>query len=352
MPLELPNLDDRTYDDLVQEALSMIPTYAPEWTNHNPSDPGITLIEMFAYLTEMLLYRQNRVTETNKLMFLKLLRGPNWEPKQDLQTEIKETITEVRDRYRAITRADFVELALEADSTIARAHCLPRRNLYSENPLGEPVDKPGHVSIIIIPVSGKQVMIFALSFLIKRGLYRLGLLLLQDYLIPYSPPQPNQDLIDRVKDYLEKRRLITTKIHVVAPRYLTISIRLTIHLNREAKEADIKEEIENALENFFCPLPNPDNSQQPGWQFGRNVYVSEIYQLLDELEGVNYAEKTDEQDEVFFPSANSNSINRQRLIRTEEEELSAIELKPEELVNLNIAASEINYHISPITTTN
>ena len=325
MTLELPNLDDRTYDDLVQEALSMIPTYAEKWTNHNPSDPGITLIEMFAYLTEMLLYRQNRVTEANKLMFVKLLRGPNWEQKQDLQTEIKDAITEVRDRYRAIIPADFVELALEADPTIARAYCLPRRNLSTENPLGEPIDKPGHVSIIIIPHSNND---------------------------ENSPPQPSQDLINTVKDYLEQRRLIMTKIHVVAPRYLTIGVRLKVHLNREAKEAVTKEEIENTLENFFRPLPDPDNPQQSGWQLGRNVYVSEIYQLLDELEGVDFVEKTNEQDtneqdEIFFPSANSNSINQQRLIRTEEGELSAIELKPEELINLDLASSEMEI-ISPL----
>src|SRR5690349_4133941 len=53
MPLPLPNLDDRSYTDLVEEARRLIPTYAPEWTNHNPSDPGIMLIELFAYLTEM-----------------------------------------------------------------------------------------------------------------------------------------------------------------------------------------------------------------------------------------------------------------------------------------------------------
>ena len=57
MPLNLPNLDDRDYNSLVQEALALIPAHAPEWTDHNPSDPGITLVELFAYLTEMLIYR-------------------------------------------------------------------------------------------------------------------------------------------------------------------------------------------------------------------------------------------------------------------------------------------------------
>ena len=80
MPLQLPNLDDRRYADLVEEARSLIPTFAPEWTNHNPSDPGITLIELFAFLSEMLIYRLNRVTARNVLSFLKLLNGTDWNP--------------------------------------------------------------------------------------------------------------------------------------------------------------------------------------------------------------------------------------------------------------------------------
>src|SRR5262245_55631829 len=98
MPLTLPNLDDRTYKDLVQEALASIQAHAPEWTNHNPSDPGITLVELFAYLTEMLIYRVDRVTDANRLAFLKLLRGPGWEPSptRSLVEEIREAVLELR----------------------------------------------------------------------------------------------------------------------------------------------------------------------------------------------------------------------------------------------------------------
>mgnify|MGYP000965497100 FL=1 len=80
MPLTLPNLDDRRYTDLVDEARALIPTHAPEWTNHNPSDPGIMLVELFAWLSEMLLYRLNRVTDENTRNFLRLLNGRGWQP--------------------------------------------------------------------------------------------------------------------------------------------------------------------------------------------------------------------------------------------------------------------------------
>jgi predicted phage baseplate assembly protein len=76
MALPLPRLDDRTYADLVEEARRLIPSFDPSWTDHNPSDPGITLIELFAWLTEMLLYRMDRVPEAHVRTFLKLLGGP------------------------------------------------------------------------------------------------------------------------------------------------------------------------------------------------------------------------------------------------------------------------------------
>jgi len=68
-----PNLDDRAWKDLVADARALIPTYAPQWTDHNPSDLGMTLIELFAFLVEGLTYRLNRVPEKNYIAFLNLL---------------------------------------------------------------------------------------------------------------------------------------------------------------------------------------------------------------------------------------------------------------------------------------
>lgn len=76
MPLTIPTLDDRKYQDLLDEALARIPVHTPEWTNFNKSDPGVTLIEVFAFLTENLLYRSNQIPERNRLKFLKLLGVP------------------------------------------------------------------------------------------------------------------------------------------------------------------------------------------------------------------------------------------------------------------------------------
>ena len=74
MPLPVPNLDDLRFQrDLVDEARRRIVHYCPEWTEYNLSDPGITLIELFAWMTELIVYRLNRVPDKNYVEFLNLL---------------------------------------------------------------------------------------------------------------------------------------------------------------------------------------------------------------------------------------------------------------------------------------
>ena len=76
MPLEDVTLDERKYQDLLNEALARIPVHNPEWTNFNKSDPGVTLLEIFAFLTESLLYRANQIPDRNRRKFLSLVGVP------------------------------------------------------------------------------------------------------------------------------------------------------------------------------------------------------------------------------------------------------------------------------------
>jgi hypothetical protein len=77
MPLVIPKIDSRTYDQWLNEALRRIPVHNPEWTNFNDSDPGVTLLQLFAFMTENLLYRSNLIPERNRMKFLKLLDIPS-----------------------------------------------------------------------------------------------------------------------------------------------------------------------------------------------------------------------------------------------------------------------------------
>src|SRR5437667_4703841 len=96
MPLEtlIPQLDDRRFDDLMAEVRTRIARYTPEWkpdatvwTDVNDSDPGVTMVQVFAWLTELLTYRMNQVPALNYLKFLQLL-GIELTPAQPAQAEI------------------------------------------------------------------------------------------------------------------------------------------------------------------------------------------------------------------------------------------------------------------------
>lgn len=73
MVLSLPNLDDLRWVDLVEEGRALIPFHAPEWTDHNIHDPGITTMELFAWIAEMDIYQLNRISEESKRKFLALI---------------------------------------------------------------------------------------------------------------------------------------------------------------------------------------------------------------------------------------------------------------------------------------
>jgi uncharacterized phage protein gp47/JayE len=87
MPLIAPNLDDRQFADLVAEAKTLIPRYVPEWTNFNETDPGIALTELFAWMSELIIYRLNQVPNLNYIKFLQLI-GIELEAAQPAQAQL------------------------------------------------------------------------------------------------------------------------------------------------------------------------------------------------------------------------------------------------------------------------
>ena len=92
MPFPQIQLDDRTFEALVAEAKRRIPVYTPEWTDLNETDPGITLVQLFAWLEEMILWRLNRVPEKNFIEFLKLI-GIELAPPTPARTKLTFTLS-------------------------------------------------------------------------------------------------------------------------------------------------------------------------------------------------------------------------------------------------------------------
>lgn len=301
MPLELPNLDDRRYTDLVDEALALIPAHAPEWTNHNPSDPGITLVELFAFLTEMLIYRLNRVTEANQRAFVQLLNGndPNWtyDETKTLNRNIQDVVLKIRNEQRAVTIDDFERLAKASiNDDNFRVYCLPRWNLDAK-----PKErKEGHISVVIV--------------------------------------QANDELIKKVKDDLLPRCLITTRLHVTVPEYFGLRVQIRLRINPDALETVVLNSALDALNHYFNPLTGGVYAN--GWPLGQNVYVSDLYALLDKIPGVDYVEK--------FLGVNNNTVEEfvpvdpaRRLTHPTGKQLVGIRLEPYELFQFQASANDI-----------
>jgi hypothetical protein len=168
--IELPTLDDRTFADFTSNARALIPSLAPGWTDHNPTDPGITLLELFAWLADIVMYRIDRVPDRSYRTFLQLLRGqlptaPDGSP-LPLSDAIRTTIAELRQRDRAVTADDVEYLALHrwpasaraiamgVPGTLRRASCIAGQS-PATLPLAwqtqAPPEGQGHFTVIVVP---------------------------------------------------------------------------------------------------------------------------------------------------------------------------------------------------------
>lgn len=349
MPLLTPSFDDRSYADLVQEARARIPAVFPAWTDHNPADPGIVLLELLAWLTELTLYRADQLTDESTLVFLKLLNGPQRHAELaarlalgpaaggiDLDEAVRQTILGLRERYRAVTVDDFEHLvrhnwpaspeaaAFPAGEQVRRVRCVPRHDL---RPAGErpaapvppapavmvepPPEQQGHVSIVILPDAPPE----------------------QDQ------PVPSPALRKALHDWLNPRRLLGVRHHVVGPAYVAVNVEVALSLRADYAPAALRNgmfeddriarvaasEAEAALRGHLHPLRGgPDGA---GWPFGRDLYRSELFQFLDDLDGVDYVGAV----RIVLADPARAAAEPWRLVVDAAGELSSVRLLPHEL---------------------
>lgn len=319
MNLPLPNLDDHSYDDLVQEAIALIPLEYPEWTDHNPTDTGIILIELFAWLTEMILYQINQIPDQNYASFVSLLKGEQWtlpnksaeEKQKQLQIEIRKTLLELRNTYRAVTKEDYEKLILEEwknsqdftkAESIARVNCLPLRNQNQTN-------AKGHITLVVVKDDDNITSTETAAY-------------------------PN------LFKFLDQRRLLTTRIHLVAPKYISVNLETTLVIEDGIKPEDVKENAQEALKYYFHPWQSGKYWQGQGYPFGRNVYISELYQLLDNLSGVDYVKKL-----IIHPEEKTQIVNSEKKSETVVTEIREIRLDDDQLINFQTATITIEVKI-------
>lgn len=266
MPIPLPTLDDRGFDDLVGEARSLLPALLPDWTDHNPSDPGIALVELLAWLTEMLIFQVDQVPDAHTDRFLALLGRPR-EPGVALPAAIRAAVLALREPYRAVTPLDHEELVrsawpAEGGSPVARVHCVPGRDLAATDPATRAAPAPAVVSVLVLPPRSADE--------------------------PPVPPVPDPALLTDLAAFFEPRRLLGTRLRVAGPRYLPVGIGADLVLAEDADPTSVLTAARAALDGLLDPLTGgPDGT---GWPFGRPVWASEVCAVLDGVALVAHVE--------------------------------------------------------------
>jgi predicted phage baseplate assembly protein len=168
---------------------------------------------------------------------------------------------QMRTRNRAVTAHDYEQLTREAAPDVARVRCVPAGGDDTKPAVGAE-----GVRVLVIPaISGDE-----------NGRLRFEQLIL------------DEQLLQRVVDYLDERRVVGARAIVEPPHYQGITVVARIRARRRARTATVEDAARRALYQYFEPISGgPDGD---GWPFGRPVNVGEVYAVLQRVEGVEFVE--------------------------------------------------------------
>ncbi|GIE35161.1 hypothetical protein Ait01nite_082060 [Actinoplanes italicus] len=295
MPLPVPNLDDRTFDDLLAEVRALIPGALPGWTDHNPSDPGITLLELFAFLAEAAVYQVDRIPERSLRRFAALAggSGPDDEPVERL---LARTVEALRTPGRAVTGPDIARV-LAGSGILAVDPVLPRALRAGDPLLGTTLLRDadaGDDAILVadaghggrFPVDGTDVNAVPIARSTALAHTAAGERMVRVLVLPGGPV-----LCRLAFTLLKARTPITTRVRVAPPRLRALTVEATVVRDFAGllRRDTVQRRAEQALSRFLHPLTGGDDGT--GWEFGRPVFRSELFQVLERLDGVDHVRR-------------------------------------------------------------
>ena len=155
---------------------------------------------------------------------------------------------QLKTRDRAVTAEDFETLALRSSTGIARAKCLPSD------------EKSGYVSLVIIPRADER----------NQDLTRKLV--------------PSPELCRFVKHFLDERRLLTTIVDVDKPRYVELSLKVTLIRRTVGTSERLRKEVETRLRTYLHALHG--GKEGKGWPFGAPIYRSDLVHLIEDIPGL------------------------------------------------------------------
>lgn len=161
----------------------------------------------------------------------------------------------LRHHGRAVTVEDYEDLAMLASPAVARARCIPLRNL-DEDPLDERPIVRGEVSVIVVPRSIE------------------------------AKPQPSLELLARVQDHLVAHSVATAHVSVVGALYVRVQVNVTIALTTMESASAVEQGVQTRLAAFLHPLTGGLDGS--GWDFGRKPHRSDLFALIESVPGVDH----------------------------------------------------------------
>ncbi|HSE40984.1 MAG TPA: putative baseplate assembly protein, partial [Acidobacteriota bacterium] len=187
--------------------------------------------------------------------------GQNYKPAlggRNAET-IEETINRARKEFRipaqAVTATDYEQLALWTPGLrVARS-----KALLNHNPDYPCTSIPGVITLVVVPYA-------------RKGTTR---------------PMPGTDFKRSIQDHLNRHRLVTSAVYVVGPHYVEISVKCKVRIVPRNDPTKVVKGIQDTLDRFLDPFVG--GPEKNGWPFGRSVFASELYQVIDGVEGVDFA---------------------------------------------------------------
>lgn len=199
-----------------------------------------------------------RPTQVSSLKFGNPLAAWGGVDAETLDAALRRIPTELRRNRRAVARDDFASLALETPGVaLGRTECLPLFHAPSRSP------KPGCVSVVIWPA--------------------------QD---PQHPRAPVPDAweLARTCAWLDRWRLVTTELYVIAPTYRRIALSVSVKVSEGFGLDAVRDWVETLLRQYLAPLP-PYGPEGRGYPLGRRLLARELEGVAMQVEGVDYIEK-------------------------------------------------------------
>lgn len=343
--IKLPQLDDTTEDERLEEMKALIHTFTPEWTDHSKSEPGMGLLQLMVWLAGQLQYRMNQIPDKMYLAFCKMLgfelrEGepavttlqftlsapqtfdvtiPAGTEVSTRQTESEDAVTFVTDEVLTIPAGETigtVSATCTEDGEVGRVGANTLVILNEPIPYVKSVTNPEAASggvepesidelkeraPVEIKIQDRAVADEDHVTLAKKASDNVG----RAWTLPlYDPSLPDQEteghttvviipegggtasssLLEDVKDYLDSRRLTATRLHVISADLVTVAVQATVVRESNYTDSEVEANIIKALDEFLS---------EEQWTAGRSVYPYEIAAIIENAEGVDHLESLD-----------------------------------------------------------